>query len=419
MIVRLALRNLLRNRWRSVLTSGGVALAVAMMIWTVSFLDGWMGAMVRGSTALDSLQVQIERADYVEEPVIYRSFAMTPQGLERLQGEAGVEAVSARVRLFGLLGDEQRSQVAQILGVDPQLEAQATPVEEAVVQGRWLSEQDIVDGPGEVVLGDRLARQLKAEVGDKLVVFLEAADGSLGNDVFEVVGVVRTGTTIIDRQAAYVHLERARYLGALEGQVHEVVIGAADLSQAPALAQRLAPVVEALVADQEMAVRPWQEVLPSIAEMVELTGSSNAVMYLIIYLVASLGIMNTQRMSALERRREFGVLMAIGVSPRRLFWIVVLETVVLGVMGALLGVMLGAGLSLYHASAGLDLSIFSPQTSFSYMGVSFDERIYTAVELRTIVEPAVVMVVVSLLCGLWPATQSARVAIAPAISGRS
>src|SRR5690554_667048 len=411
MILPLALRNLMRNRWRSLLTAGGVALAVAMMIWTVSFLDGWMGAMVRGTTALDSLQVKIERADYVEEPAIYRSFEMSPAGVQTLEEQAGVSAVSMRVRLFGLLGDERRSQVAQVIGVEPGREARATPVEDAVVEGRWLGQADDEGAPGEVALGDRLARQLDAQVGDELVVFLEASDGSLGNDVFEVVGVVRTGTSAIDRQAAYVHLERARYLGALEGQVHEVVIGAADLAQAPVLAARLGPVVEELVPDQEMAVRPWQRVLPSIAEMVELTGSSNAVMYLIIYLVASLGIMNTQRMSALERRREFGVLMAIGVSPRRLFWIVVAETVVLGVMGAVLGVVLGASLSLYHASAGLDLSMFSPQTSFSYMGVSFSERIYTQVDMRTVIEPAVVMVVVSLLCGLWPATQSARVQI--------
>ncbi|RAL22880.1 hypothetical protein DL240_08280 [Lujinxingia litoralis] len=419
MIVKLALRNLLRNRWRSVLTAGGVALAVAMMIWTVSFLDGWMGAMVRGTTALESLQVKIERADYVEEPRIDRAFELTEGLVESLERDPEVSAISARARLFGLLGDERRSRVAQVIGVNAVREAGATPIEEAIVQGRWLSAQDRAQGPGEVVLGETLARQLETGVGAELVVFLEAADGSLGNDVFEVVGVVHTGTSTVDRQAAYVHLERAQYLGALEGRVHEVAVGARDLSAAPALAQRLEPVVARALPEEVMAVRPWQKVLPSVAELVELSGGSNAVMYLIIYLVASLGIMNTQRMSALERRREFGVLMAIGVSPRRLFWVVMVETVVLGVLGAVFGVVIGTAVSLYHARAGIDLSVFSAQTSFSYMGVSFSERIYTVVGAGTVLEPPLVMILVSLLCGLWPATQSARVEIAPAISGRS
>ena len=427
--VKLGTRNLTRNRWRSSLTMAAVAVSVALMVWTLALYEGWLEQMVQGATAVETAQVQIHTASYIESPRVYRSFTADDDMLTSIRNVPDVVALSPRVKAHGLLGNEERSQVVRLLGVDPALEEATTPVGDAVISGRWLSTTPPeFPAPREVVLGQGVARQLQVELGDELVAFLEAADGSLGNDLFTVVGVIRTGNMQVDRMTVYLHLDDARFITALEDDVHEVAVKTSDLSLARETAAAIAAAagleigtnaqVEAAGSDALFA-RPWQQILPSIDQMILLFRRSYAIMYLLIYLVAAVGILNTQRMSALERRREFGVMMAIGMRPRRMFQTLQVETVVLASLGALIGAAGGGLLAWYHAVAGFDLSIFTDQASFSYMGVAFSERLYFVLEPFMIVQPILVMMVVALLCGLWPAWKAARIDPAPTIAGRT
>lgn len=440
--LRLGLRNLARNRWRSALTLAAVGVAVALMVWTLALYEGWIAQMVRGATAVETGQVQIHTAAYVEQPRAYRSFPVDPALLERIRSVTDVRAASPRVELHGLVGNEERSQVGRILGVDPGLEAATTPVAEAVVEGRWLSPEP-PDYPAarEAVLGSGLARQLRVGTGDELVVFLEAADGSLGNELLRVVGTVRTGNTQVDRTTLYMHLEDAQVLGALHGEVHEVAIRTDDLTRALETATAVAEALDArrdpgstdadtpgAARDAERAaptdpdalvVRAWQEILPSIQQMLVIFRRSSWVAYLLVYLVAAVGVLNTQRMSALERRREFGVMMAIGMRPRRMLRTLVAETAVLGLVGALIGAAAGGLLSWYHATRGFDLTLLADEVSFTYMGVAFSERLYFVLTPDMVAEPVLVMLVVALLSGLWPAFKAARIDPAPTIAGRT
>lgn len=457
--LRLGLRNLARNRWRSALTLAAVGVAVALMVWTLALYEGWIAQMVRGATAVETGQVQIHTAAYVEQPRAYRSFPVDATLLERIRSVPDVRAASPRVELHGLVGNEERSQVGRILGVDPGLEAATTPVAEAVVEGRWLSsEPPDQPAPREAVLGSGLARQLRVHTGDELVVFLEAADGSLGNELLRVVGTVRTGNTQVDRTTVYMHLEDAQVLGALHGEVHEVAIRTDDLTRAletatavaEALGARRGPAPTdsdasgtARNADSDapnapdaapnapeadlgappdpdaLVVRAWQEILPSIQQMLVIFRRSSWVAYLLVYLVAAVGVLNTQRMSAMERRREFGVMMAIGMRPRRMLRTLVAETAVLGLVGAVIGAAAGGLLSWYHATRGFDLTLLADEVSFTYMGVAFSERLYFVLTPEMVAEPVLVMLVVALLSGLWPAFKAARIDPAPTIAGRT
>jgi len=337
-----------------------------------------------------------------------------------------VAALSPRVELYGLVGHERRSQVARIVGVDPDLEANATPIVKGIREGRWLDERPAPEGQGrEVVLGSGLAKQLGVGPGAELVVFAEAADGSLGNDLLQVVGVVETGNSAIDRGAVYLNIEDARFLGALEGQANAILVRTANPEQgievSDALAARLGALRDPKGAPPEaIVVRSWQELIPSLYQVIAMSKSSYWTMYMLIYLVAAVGILNTQRMSALERRREFGVLIAIGMRPRRLFRTVLVESVVLGFTGSVIGAIIGGAVSWYHATAGFDLSALTRNgTGFSYMGVAFTDRLYASITVGSFLQPVAVMLVVAVLSGLWPAWTAARLQPAPTIAGRT
>jgi ABC-type lipoprotein release transport system permease subunit len=267
--------------------------------------------------------------------------------------------------------------------------------------------------------------------GDELVAFFEAADGSLGNDLLEVVGIVRTGNSVVDRNTVYLHVEDTQFLGALGGEVHELAIRTADMTRAREVSGAVAEVIEGRTeapADVEEApdevrnallVRPWQEILPSVSQMLAISKESYFFTYLLIYLVAAVGILNTQRMSALERKREFGVLMAIGMRPRKMFRMIVTESLVLGTLGGILGTILGVAVTWYHSVAGLDLGLFTDKGGFTWMGVAFTGKIHAILTPMIIFQPVVVMVAVAFLAGLWPAVKSARIDPAPTIAGRT
>ncbi len=421
---------------------GGIALSVAFMVWILGFMEGWMGTMVQGATAVETGQVQIHTRAYADNPRVYRSFPTSTEVLRTIADVDGVVAVSPRVKLNGLIGHEEKSQVGRILGVDPSMESETTPVSSAIEEGRWLQQSPpVYPAPREVVLGAGMANQLRVGPGDELVVFVEAADGSMGNDLLEVVGVVRTANTAVDRMTAYMHIEDARYLAALEGEAHELAIKTERLLEAQATAGLIAsalgaetrgvpresgetdanapPVPELEEGDPDaLLVRPWQEILPSIYQMLTISKSSNWVTYLLIYIVAAIGLLNTQRMSALERKREFGVLMAIGMRPRKMFRMILTESVVLGTLGGFIGTALGLSVVWYHATAGLDLAMFTDKGEFTVMGVAFTGKIYAILTPVAALQPILVMMAVAFLAGLWPAVKSARLDPAPTIAGR-
>ncbi len=419
MIARLATRNIWRNRWRTGLTIGGIAVGVALLVWTLAYIKGMSDAMVRGATSSEHGQVQIAQTEWLDTPSPRHAFPIDDATLQAVRSTEGVANAAPRVHVFGLVGDERTSVVAHISGVDPKPESDTTVVVDGLKSGRWLSPTPPeYPDPREVVLGSGIARQLDAEVGSEVVLFFEASDGSLGNDLLEVVGIVHTGNSAIDRMYAYMHIADVQYAAALEGQIHEIAVRVDSVPDAAEVAKRIAAKHQAALGE-EVTIRPWTEVVPAIAKMVEVSNQSDLIMFAIVYLIIAFGIFNTQRMSALERRREFGVTLAIGVAPRQIFGVVVVETLIITLAGAVAGVALGALASWYFVVHGLNLAAFGDVGDFQYMGVSFGSSILFRVDAWVLLKPIIYIVPIALLCGLLPAWNAARVEITNAISGRS
>lgn len=416
MILRIAWRNLRRNKWRTGLTAGGIALAVAMLVFTGAWIDAFSSKMVRAGTDVEIGQLQIRTEAYDDRASIYRSFELG-QLVEDVGALDGVSAVTPRIYAYGLVGNEERSQVARMFGVWPDSERHATLLDDAIVEGRWLSDEAAPPGPRECVLGDHLAEQLGVTVGDELVVFLQAADGSLGNDLMEIVGIVHTSTTSVDRTAVIVHHEDLAYVAALDGVAHEIVVAVDDLESVNEVRDAGA----AMLGDIEDGprIQTWEHTMADLANMLKASDSSTWITYLIIYAVAILGLVNAQRMSALERRREFGVLMAIGLKPRQAAWMVIVESVVLTAVGAAAGVLLGGALCLYFQIEGFDMAAMAGGGELSMMGVGFGDRLYFDTSLQSLLEPAWVILVAAGLCGVIPARVVLKTDPVSAIAGRT
>lgn len=418
MIGKLALRSMTRNRWRTALTIAGVAMGVGVLIWLSGYMKGFQNEIVRGATAADLGQVQIASSQWVETPSTRYTFEADDALLAKVERLPGVASASPRVSLYGLVGNEDTSVVARIIGVDPRREADTTVVATGVSSGRWLSPKPPeYPAPREVVLGVDFAQQLDVGVGDELVAFFEAADGSLGNELLEVVGIVSSGNTAIDRQSAYMHLSDLQIAAAMEGRLHQIAIRIGNPDAAEAVATQIA----SAIGRDDLTVRSWQEIMPEIQGMVRTMEQSDGIMYIFVYILVAFGLFNAQRMSALERRREFAMMMAIGVTPPKLFWTVLLETVLIAMAGAMAGAILGSAATWFFVINGLDLAAFNTSggANFQVMGISFSNRLHFVLTLESVFKPVAVLVPFAVVCGLWPAVTAARVEITAALSGRN
>lgn len=412
MIHKLAWRNLERNKWRSGLSIAGVSVAVALLVWTLAYMEGFVAELIRGATNTELGQVQVHLPKYAERPQIYHSWALDDVKRAQVEELDGVVAIAPRVRAFGIIGHEKRSLVAQVTGVVPEDERKVSLVADALVQGEWFTKR--VEGRTDAVIGIGLAKQLGIKAGDELVLLLEAADGSMGNELLHVLGVVETRNQKVDRSSVYMRLEDVQFVAAIDGEIHELAVRVADVLEADLVAHEIQSTL-----GEELKVRSWRQILPEISQMLDMTEKSDLVMYFMVYLIVAFGLFNSQRMSALERVREFGVMRALGVTPSQLGGIVFLETVWMTAIGAGIGVLVGGAVSYYHMVHGLDLSMFGDNVSFDMMGVSFSNKLKFQVTARVLLRPVLFLMPVVFICGLYPAWLVSRLDITRSISGRT
>jgi ABC-type lipoprotein release transport system permease subunit len=294
------------------------------------------------------------------------------------------------------------------MGVDPAREARVTRLLATVVAGAGL------DGapPKAILLGRTLAEELGAGVGDEVAVVTQAVDGSIGNELLRVRGIVDTGLAGLDRTLAILRLPDLQALLALEpSRVHEVAVRVHDPAQAAEIARALAargalpPTVRA---------EPWQRLAPALVDYIALLRGWNWVMVAIVGTFAAFGVLNTMLMAVFERTREIGVLAALGMRPWQLLGMVIAESL------ALAGVGLGAGLGLgaagmgYFVEYGWDLSRWT--RGLTIAGVLVDPVLRGAWTWAATAETALALAGITVLAALAPAWRTARMRPVDALS---
>ena len=408
MMLTMAMRSVSRNRWRTALTVSGIAVGVALVIWMGHVTASFKRVMVDSMTYTEIGDLQLVPSTPNARPGLFDTLRVDADLQGTLMAVHGVAGVSPRIRTTGLLGNETQSTIALIMGVDPEQEKTVTTTSERVVNGRWIGASRPDDSTQEAVLGANLAQQLGATLGDELVLLAQAVDGSLGNDLIKVVGIAKTHNSKLDRSAVWVGLDTARRLTALDQAVHEVVLRLKDRRELDDTVLAL----EAHLLETPATITRWSDKLAFIIGMIERETKILGVVYFFIYLVAGLGVLNTQRMSALEREREFGVLLAIGTTPSVLARQILIESGLIALIGAFLGAALGFLWVYYNTKYGISLG-----GEFTYQGVLLDE-ILLRFEPRLALNPVIGLITVGIISGVWPALASAKLNPVAAISGR-
>jgi ABC-type lipoprotein release transport system permease subunit len=297
-LVRVAWRNLWRHSRRSLITAGAMGLGVALCMFMISYSDGLYVKMFDILVSQKLGHAQLHHPDYPTKKQLHDTIQDGEALLTEIDALPGVKAATGRLQSFGLLASDETSTGGQLLGVVAAREEALARLSDNVEAGTFAL------GDNKTLVGKGLADTLKLEVGDELVAIVQAADGSMGNELFEVAGIFKTGSAALDRTGAFVALADLQRLTALEGQIHEVLVIGDDPEKSPELAGALRALPDA----KNLLVRTWSEADPTAAQMMSLQDAGAFIMLFFVFSLASFGVLNTMLMSVFERTRELGVL---------------------------------------------------------------------------------------------------------------
>jgi ABC-type lipoprotein release transport system permease subunit len=310
-----------------------------------------------------------------------------------LEGISGVRAWAPRLRGQGLVNSPRASLGVSVVAIQPEREVEVSLMADSLVAGRWLDAQR-----GRVLIGEALARRLQVELGQKIVLSVQDLAGDLTGRPYRVGGVFRTPSRELDQGAVFLRLDEAQQLFGVGQTVSEIVVVAHDRDDIPDLQSALRASL-----GEDAEAQSWEELRPLLVYLVEMFDASAWYLYAAVFIAMAFGIANVLLMAVYERTREIGMMMAMGMSRRRVIGTVVAESLLVTALGLVLGIAMAA-LSVFALRGGIDLSMFSEGLTAYGIGT----RIVPVLRGGDLAAPLVVAVVASLLASLWPALRAAR-----------
>lgn len=394
----MAWRNIWRNRRRSLLTVGAIALGLAFIIFMRGIGDGFHDQMVDNSVRAEIGHIQIHRSGYRDDPGLNKTLPDPERVTQAIRSLPGLRGYSLRVLGSGLASTADNSSGVQILGVDPTQEQTVTTIQNAIVQGRYLS-ADGAQRP--ILIGERLAAHLKVSLDDKVVLLVQAADGSMGAQLFRVCGIFRSGSPEMDDGVVFILRPDAQALFSLGDRITEAALLLRSSREVPADLETL----KADLTGVPVEILPWWQVEPFLQQFIQIDDAFFYIIVLIFFIVISIGILNTIMMSIFERVREFGVMMALGTKPRQIIKLVVEEALALGLVGVVAGSLIGSALTQYFARRGIDLSSFS--AGAAALGIT-SSRVFSELTVANLLYSNLAVFVLVILVALYPAFYAAK-----------
>ena len=390
--LRLAWRNLWRHKRRTWLTVGAMIFSNLLLVFMISLQLGSYEMMIDNTLKSYTGHMQVQRVDYLDDPKMRYSFNSIVPLAEDLRKQLASDRIAARGVAFAMTSSEQRSYGLQIIGVEPNHEPKVSTLPGLIKKGQYFTDLNAE----QIIIGRVLARNLRVDIGDELTLLGSGRDGSFAAGVVTVRAIFESGNTDLDRRMAQLPLGYFQTLFSMGGHGHNIVINSTDLSTAPILVQKVSQILQTR---DELTVLDWTRLLPGLQQAIQADMTSAWFMYAVLIVLVAFSVLNTQLMSVLERTREFGTMMALGLKPARLGTLVVTETFVMSTLGLAIGAGLGALLSYYISNVG-----------FSYPGMeemagkfNLPDKMYPSLSLVSILLGPGIVFICSLLASIYPA----------------
>jgi len=412
-IATIAWRNLWRNRRRTAITLSSIAFGILLAVIFTGMGDANFSAMIDLAARMGGGHVTLQHPEYLDSPTLSRSV----QDVETLRrvalADPDVERVVTRISGHLMISSAVKNTGAAFIAFDPLVEDVTTlSLLEAVTEGELPG----ANGRGGIVLGRRLADNLDADIGRKVVYTVTDKDGQIVQEAVRVTGIMETGAPSVDGGLCLLSLAQLRVaLGYGEDEAVQVAVFLGDQRRAEDVAARLGGRLGSDAAGGVgIAALPWHELQPELAGFIAMKVGSARFMEAIIMLLVAAGIFNTLFVSVMERMREFGIMRAIGWSQAQISGLVMFESLWLALVGLVLAVLVTAGPYWYLSEVGIDLAAMGVAGT-EVAGVAMTDVMRVGIFPENAVMIAVAAVLATLLSGIYPAWSAGRVVPVEAI----
>ncbi len=402
MLIKVAWRNIWRNKLRSAVVMIAIALGIWAGIFASSLANGVNKQRLGNVIDSQTSHIQIHQVGFSDNFEIVKRVENGSEVIQKVREDADVKAVSSRTLVTGMVASAATGKGVMIRGVNPEDEQAVTKLKDNLVDGKYF--EGTKRNP--VLLGASLAKKLNVKLRSKLVVTFQNAENEIVSASFKVVGLYKTTDTRNDELSVYVRKSDLDQLAGMpDGAFHEAGIMLQDAKTLDTSTQRLKAAFPAL------AVESWKELIPGLAAADVIAKRMNYLLLLILLAALSFGIVNTMLMAVLERVREFGMLMAVGMNKTKVFLMIMFETVFLMLTGTPIGILLAWGTVKYLGKYGLDLSEYSE--GFSNVGVK--PIIYPFLTPDYYPKVIILVIIAAFLAAIYPAIKAIRLNPAEAI----
>lgn len=366
---RLAWRSVWRHKRRTIITLGSISLGLTFAIFFIAMGEGVYRQMINDGVRIQAGHITLEHPAYRDAPAVDLWISGVKKLRHRLNMMDGVERTKVLLWGQGVAKSSSGAVGVAVMGVEPSEEARTSPLAQRIVAGSFLTDDD----DRKVVVGLKLAQRLKVKEGKKLVITTNDASGDLVEELCRVKGIFQTGSEEIDSYFIQIPLNFARRLFGLSPD-SATQLGVL-LENTDEQARKLRE-IKASISGPDTAVLPWQKVLPELSAYIKVDRASNWIFQSLLIMVILFTIFNTLLMSAVEREREFAVLLALGASPRLLKNQLIMESAWIGLMGCGLGMVLGALAAGAMQIWGIDLGFLLPEGA-TVSGLAISTHIYS------------------------------------------
>ncbi|MBI1306749.1 MAG: FtsX-like permease family protein [Bacteroidetes bacterium] len=399
MLVQIAWRNVWRNRGRSLVVMMAMVVGISSVIFLMAFSWGMYDYRIKEAIEKESSHIQIHNPKYKEFMEAKFTIADANQLDQKLGKDSRVKAVSNRFVVMGMALSSRSNVPARIIGVDTLEENKTTDLSGSLTEGEYFTGTKGIP----VLVGEKLAKDLKLGLKKKPVLQFQDANGDMTAIKVKIVGLYKTNNSMFDGMNVFIPKEALQNAAKIKG-VNEIAILLND-------ARDVDDVKTELQSGTKSMVETWKESIPELAIAIDTFDKTMFIIVLILFLAVAIGIINTMLMAVLERVREIGMLMAVGMNKDKVFSMFMLETIFLSLAGAPIGIFLGWALVAWGNHSGINLSMYGE--GLSSMG--FSNMVYPSLPVKDYFILTGEIIVISILAALVPAYRSLRLNPATAI----
>ncbi len=390
--LRLAWRNLWRHKRRTWLTATAMIFSNVLLVFMISLQLGSYEMMINNTLQSFSGHFQIQKDGYNDNPKLRLSIGSIQSLATELRAGMPETRVAARAAAYALASSEQRSFGIQVIGVQPDFEPGVSTLPGLVNKGSFLDDSNAA----EIVIGAVMARNHQLVIGDEITLLASGREGSFAAGVLTVVGIFESGSAEMDRSFVEIPLDYFQQMFTMGDDGNTIAFAVDSMEK---VSPGLINARQAISGRDGLLVLDWNELHPGLKQAIQADLSSAWFMYGVLIVLVAFSVLNTQLMSVLERTREFGVITALGIKPRKLASLVMLETLLMALLGLLIGVFLGWLLASYFHWVG-----------FSYPGMeeiaarfNLPGRMYPSVTVISMLLGPLVVFLFCMLASIYPA----------------